>query len=282
MSKFLTYINLLRPHQWLKNLLILFPPFFAGTLFERSALGDVFFSLAAFSLIASSGYIINDIIDRDADKNHAKKRNRGIPKGVVSTRFAVILSVVLCVLGLYLSTFVSSRLWIYGAIYFVVSFLYTLSLKHIVILDIFAIAFAFLIRVLAGGEAFNVRVTNWLFLTVFLVALFLATGKRVGELISLGAEADKHRKIFSHYSRTFLEGLLWSSASAALVAYALYTIDNTNKMFYTVPIAAFGLFRYIFIVQQGKGDPTEALLGDWQIMSTGIIWATMIGLIIYK
>jgi 4-hydroxybenzoate polyprenyltransferase len=127
-----------------------------------------------------------------------------------------------------------------------------------------------------------VAVSGWLFLTVFMVALFLAAGKRLGELISQGADAGKQRSSLNHYSQSFLEGILWSSAASALITYALYIIENRKGMIYTVPLAAFGLFRYIYIVKEGKGDPTEALLKDTQILVTGIIWAGIIGLLIYK
>ena len=149
------------------------------------------------------------------------------------------------------------------------------------LVDIFFISFGFLIRVLAGGEAFRVPVTNWLFLTVFMISLLLAAGKRLGELVLLGDEAHKHRKSLTHYSHSFLEGILWFSASAALVTYALYTLEHENGIFYTVPLAAFSLLRYIYIVKVGKGDPTEALLRDKQILTVGIAWIAVIGFMIY-
>ena len=136
-------------------------------------------------------------------------------------------------------------------------------------------------RVLAGGEIFDVKVSSWLFLTVFLVSLFLASGKRMAELLEMGDKAVNHRKSLSSYSPSFIEGILWFAASAALVTYSLYTIEQTGGLFYTVPLVAFGLLRYIYIVQTGKGDPTDVLLSDRQIMATGIIWATAIGIIIY-
>jgi 4-hydroxybenzoate polyprenyltransferase len=150
-----------------------------------------------------------------------------------------------------------------------------------VLLDIYFIAFGFLLRVLAGGEAFRIPVTSWLFLTVFSVSLLLATGKRLGEMVSMGESAHMHRKSLSKYSVAFLEGTLWFSASAACVMYALYTLEHKNGLYYTVPLVVFGLLRYIFIVKEGKGDPTDALLKDRQIMVVGILWTVMLGLMIY-
>lgn len=278
---FLSIIKLLRPPQWAKNLLLLFPPFFAGKIFDASAYSIILPSLLSFCLAASCSYIVNDIIDREVDKNHHSKKNRAIARGDISIPLAVVIALILYLSAMLISSSVSRRFEVFLILYLVVSFAYTFIFKNMVIVDIFFIAFGFLIRVLAGGEAFCVTVTSWLFLTVFLVSLLLGAGKRLGELVSLGDDAHKQRKNLMEYSPSFLEGLLWFSAAAALVTYALYTLEHGNGLFYTVPLAAFGLIRYIFIVKQGKGDPTEALLFDKQIMGVGIVWALMIGLIIY-
>jgi len=278
----LPIIKLLRPHHWTKNLLLLFPPFFAGKMFDAAARSTIVPSLLSFSLAASCCYIINDIMDRETDKNHHSKKNRPIARGDISVPLAVVLALSLYLMAMLIASSVSRRFEGFLIIYLLVSFSYTFFFKNVVIIDIFFIAFGFLIRVLAGGEAFHVIITSWLFLTVFLVALLLGSGKRLGEMVCLGDDACKHRKILNQYSHSFLEGLLWFSAAAALVTYALYTLERKNALFYTVPLAAFGLVRYIYIVKQGKGDPTEALLFDKQILSVGILWALMIGFIIYS
>lgn len=276
------YITLLRTHQWIKNLLILFPPFFGGMIASSDVLTTVFPAFAAFSLMASCSYIINDIRDAEADRNHISKKNRLIARREISIPAAGILSFLLFASSLCLSAVVSNLFWLYLAAYLVISLSYTFFLKNVVIVDIFLISAGFLIRVLSGGEAFGIEVSEWLFMTVFMVSLFLATGKRAGEMISMGKDAGTHRKSLSAYSYSFLDGVLWFSASASLVTYALYTIEERGELFYTVPLAAFGMLRYIFIVKEGKGDPTDALLKDWQIMGVGIIWMTVIGYIIYK
>jgi decaprenyl-phosphate phosphoribosyltransferase len=112
--------------------------------------------------------------------------------------------------------------------------------------------------------------------------LLLSSGKRLGELIILNDDAASHRKNLSQYTTSFLEGILWFSASATLVTYALYSLEHKGGLFYTVPLTVFGLLRYIYIVKQGKGDPTEALLKDGQLMIVGIVWAMMIGMMIYR
>lgn len=278
----MSIIKLLRPQHWVKNLLLLFPLFFAGKIFDGSARFLILPSLLSFSLAASCSYIVNDIMDREADKNHHSKKNRAIAHGDISVPLAVVLAFCLYVMSMLIASSVSKGFQGFLILYLLVSFAYTFFFRNMVLIDIFFIALGFLMRVLAGGEAFRTPVTSWLFLTVFLVSLLLGAGKRLGELVSLGDHAHKHRKILMQYPDSFLEGLLWFSAAASLVTYALYTLERKNGLFYTVPLAAFGLIRYIYIVKQGKGDPTEALLFDRQTLGVGITWMLMIGLIIYS
>jgi decaprenyl-phosphate phosphoribosyltransferase len=277
----LSIIKLLRPNQWIKNLLLMFPLFFAGKLFDTHLRSNVIPAFISFSLAASCCYIINDIIDRDTDKNHESKRNRAIARGDISIPLALILAFSLYLISMLIASTVSRRFEGFLIIYLLVSCAYTFYFKNVVLVDIFFITFGFIIRLLSGGEAVRISVTSWLFLTVFLVSLMLGAGKRLGELVSLGDGAHKHRKNLIYYSHSFLEGLLWFSAAAAMVTYALYTVERENGLFYTVPLAAFGLIRYIYIVKQGRGDPTEALLFDKQILGVGVLWACLIGLIIY-
>lgn len=276
------YIALLRPHQWLKNMLLLFPPFFGGKAMDPSVLLFAVPALLSFSFAASCGYIINDIKDRDSDQHHAGKKDRPLVQGDISIVLAVFCAAVLYIAAMLISAAVSPRFEGYLIAYLLVSVLYTLYFKDIIILDIFFISFGFLIRVLAGGEAFQTPVSSWLFMTVFIVSLLLAAGKRLGEMELLKDDAHKHRKSLTGYSPAYLEGVLWFTASAALVTYALYTIENKSSMVYTVPLAAFGLLRYIYIVKQGKGDPTEVLLRDPQISGVGILWLLMTALIKYR
>ncbi len=277
----ISVIKLLRPQHWLKNILLFFPPFFAGILFNPSTTQVFFHSFLSFSLAASCGYIINDIVDKEADQCHSIKKNRAIATGAISITFAIIVASLLYIFALLVASAVSRRFEWYIIVYLFVSLSYTFYLKDHILYDIFLVSLGFLIRVLAGGEAFRVTVTNWLFLTVFSVSLMLATGKRLGELISLGDGSQKHRLSLVNYSTSFLEGILWFSAALSLITYALYSLEHSKGMFYTVPLAAFGLLRYIYVVKQGKGDPTEVLLADRHIMVTGILWVFINAAIIY-
>lgn len=281
MKMFIAFFNLLRLPHWVKNLLVFFPPFFAGTLPDVSVSSIGIPSFLSFSLAASCCYIINDIQDAKIDKRHSRKRLRAIAHGEISVPIAIMSAIALYVLSLLIASSIGRHFEGYLVLYLIVSMSYTFIFKNIFLVDIFFISFGFLIRVLAGGAAFGIAISNWLFLTVFTVSLLLATGKRLGELISLGEDARDHRAVLSVYTRSFLDGMLWFFASAALVMYALYALEHKNRLFSTVPLAAFGLLRYIFIVQQGKGDPTDALLKDGQITGVGLLWVIVIALILY-
>lgn len=282
MKKIYSIIRLFRPHQWLKNLLVIFPPFFAGKMASADVLDAIVPSFAAFSLAASSVYIINDIMDRESDRHHPSKRDRAIANGSLSVIAALFIAAGIGLVSLLIAAAVSRAFEAYLILYMVMTFLYTIYFKNIIILEMFMVSFGFLLRILAGGEAFHVIISGWLFLTVFLTALFLTAGKRLGELIVLSENAGSHRMSLSGYSLAYLEGMLWFSASSTLVTYALYTLEHQRGLFYTVPLTAFGLVRFIYIVKQGKGDPTEALLTDGQILGVGILWVLMIGMIIYR
>jgi 4-hydroxybenzoate polyprenyltransferase len=260
----------------------LFPPFFAGKLSDSSIWPAALSSIVAFSCAASCGYIINDIKDRAADRGHTLKKDRPLAKGDVSVSFAVTLGVLLYIAALLIgSNGVSRRFELYVLVYLFISLIYSFYLKDAVIADMFFISFGFLIRVTAGGEAFGTPVSGWLFLAVFTLSLLLAAGKRLGELVALGDEAGNHRKSLTHYSAAYLEGVLWFTSSSSLVMYALYAMEHRQGLVYTVPISAYGLLRYIYIVKQGRGDPTEALLRDRQIMTVGLAWFGLIGVILY-
>jgi len=239
-------------------------------------------SLVSFSLAASSVYIVNDIMDRESDQHHPEKRARAIASGDLSITAALIIAIGAGLISLLLAATVSRAFEAYLILYILISFLYTIYFKHIVIMEMFIVSFGFLLRILAGGEAFHVAISSWLFLTVFVVALFLTSGKRLGELVSLGEGASKHRKSLSLYHYAFLEGVQWLCASVAIVTYALYTIENRSGLFYSFPLAIYGFLRYIYVVKSGTGDPTEVLLRDWQLMITGILWVTVVGVNIYR
>jgi 4-hydroxybenzoate polyprenyltransferase len=194
---------------------------------------------------------------------------------------AGVISVLLLITGLLLAGFTSSRCLVLLAGYAAISLSYSLLLKSVPVVDIFCISAGFLIRLQAGSELFHVPISPWLFLTVFLLAIFLSTGKRVSESRSLGNMAGKHRACLAHYPPGFLEGTMYVAGAAVLVTYAMYTL-NRQMLIYSVPLCLFGLFRYMFRVISGKcGDPTESLLKDWLLFVVGVLWVLMVVWSIY-
>lgn len=278
----LAYVKLLRPQQWLKNLMLFFPPFLSGSMLDPQVSINGMPAFVSFCLASSSGYVLNDLVDREKDRLHPRKMSRSLPAGLVTPKAAVALAVLLFFASVSLAAMATPpRFLLYLFLYLLVTTLYSLKVKDIPLLDVFFVAMGFLIRLLAGGEAFAVPVSDWLFLTVFLLALFLSIGKRLTEKRSLGSDAGLHRKSLAGYPDGFLEGALYLTGGAVLVTYSMYTLSR-NHLFYTVPLCCFGLLRYIMRVKSGKsGDPTESLLRDVPLLLVSLAWAVIIGWRLY-
>lgn len=270
------YLTMLRPTQWLKNLMLFFPPFLAGQMLLPGVFLKGIVPFGAFCLVSSAGYILNDLLDRKRDVHHPRKRLRPIPSGVVSLTGASMISAFLLISGLLLAGSLSSRFFLLLVGYAAISTSYSLLLKTMPVVDLFCISAGFLIRLQAGSELFNVPISPWLFLTVFLLAVFLSTGKRLSESRSLGDLAGEHRVSLAHYPPGFLGGTMYMTGAAVLVTYAMYTL-NRQTLIYSVPLCLFGLLRYMLRVCSGKGgDPTESLLKDRLLFVVGLLWLLMV------
>lgn len=276
------YVRMLRPAQWLKNLLLFFPPFLGGSvlacLHSRSLIPFI-----SFCLVSSSTYIINDIFDCDHDSHHPEKKLRPLPAGLISVRVAWLLSAVLFSVGSIAGWLVSVSFLAFLWAYMCISTAYSLKLKNFALVDILCISSGFLLRLEAGGVAFNVIISEWLFLTVFLLSIFLSTGKRLSEKQRLGDAAENHRKSLADYPSGFLDGIMYMTGGAVLVTYSLYAISRHSQLLLvSVPLCCFGLLRYMFRVQSGRGgDPTESLLNDILLLIVGVVWVGLVGLGIY-
>ena len=278
---FLPYLKLIRPSQWLKNLMLFFPPFLGGAILNPGVLTAAFLPLAAFCFTSSSTYVLNDILDARTDLNHPVKKLRPIPARKVSKINAACLAAVLLLAGIMLGFFVSGMFLAILISYFIVSSAYSLKLKQLPIIDLFCISAGFLLRLQAGGEAFGIKISEWLFLCVFLLAIFLSTGKRLHEKNMLGSTAVKHRQSLESYPEGFLEGTMYLTGATVLVCYTMYVISRHGPV-YAVLLCTFGLLRYILRVKSGLGgDPTESLLRDFPLLVTGILWAVLVGWSIY-
>jgi len=292
----LALLRALRPHQWVKNVFVLAAVVFAkakegealslGGSAERSSL----FAMAAFCLGASAIYLVNDVLDAENDRRHPDKRNRPIAAGEVSVPMALV-SAVICaaaasMLALEAGGF-TAPVVVLLASYVCLNIAYSLSLKHVVIVDAFCIAAGFLLRVEAGGSAANAPVSRWLLLCTLFLALFLALCKRRAECDLLGDAKAEHRKILGDYEVGFLDQMVTLLAACTILCYSLYTVigEGVNpSMVWTVPFVVFGLSRYMWLVQKqrGGGSPTRILLGgDPMFVLNTLGWMLTTGLLLF-
>lgn len=274
----LNVLKILRSRQWIKNLILFFPPFLGGKITTVATLGHILWlAPLAFCLVSSSSYIINDIYDRDHDRLHPLKKLRPIAAGRLSLPVAVLWCGILLLTGILAGALISGHFLAYLCAYFLISLGYSLGWKKRPIVDIFCISAGFLLRLIAGGAAFQVTISDWLFLSVFLLSIFLSAGKRASEQTLLGEEGGRHRVALASYPAGFLDGVMIFSGAAVLVTYAMYTMTH-QYLLYTVPLCAFGLLRYLLRVKQGvSGDPTESLMTDKSLFVVGALWVLMIG-----
>ena len=277
-----TYLRLLRAHQWLKNLMLFFPPFLSGTLFQPAMLQRGLLPLVSFCLASSATYVFNDLRDAESDSHHPAKKGRPVASGEISRPVASVYAALLASAAVFVGWSVPGTFLPYLLAYLLVNLLYSLRLKALPIVDIFCIAAGFVLRLQAGGEAFDVAISEWLFLSVFLLAVFLSTGKRLCEKETLAGNAASHRRSLEGYPEGFLEMAMTLTGAAVLVTYTMYTIPR-HELIYTVPLCTFGLLRYILRVKGGGGgDPTDALLKDLPLFITGLLWVILIALGIYR
>lgn len=278
-------LKALRPKQWAKNVLILAPVVFSSIyLTEPWRLLDAALAVLAFSLLASSGYLLNDYLDREADRKHPRKCKRPIASGALPEGVAIVEMIVVLLIGAGIAFFVSPVFLVVGLAYLATTMLYSFVLKHIVILDVMVLSSFYLLRVVAGAAAIEVRVSAWLFLCTAFLALFIGLHKRRAELVQLG-DGGGTRKILRLYSLPMLDQFQAIVTGAVVLCYALYTVlgSATPWMTLTIPFVLYGIFRYIWLVdQRGEGDaPDETLIKDAPILVTGLLYGmTAVGLLI--
>lgn len=276
------WIVILRPKQWVKNLMMFFPPFLSGALFTSSSVSAYgMVSFLSFCCVSSALYVFNDLNDMERDLLHPVKCLRPLPSGAVSTRLAVCIAIAAGLVGFAASFLIVRPLIPYLLAYSAVTIAYTRWLKNIPVVDLFCISCGFLIRLQAGGAIFNVEISEWLFLSVFFLSLFLSSGKRLSELNLLGCDAVDHRSSLCGYSVGSLDAMLQISSATVLVTYTMYTLAHP-QLVYTVPLCTFGLFRYMLRIKGGSsGDPTESLLNDLPLLCVSLLWALMVAWSIY-
>jgi len=272
----------MRPSQWYKNLILFISIIFSFNIKNLEMWSIAIFAFVIFCLLSGGEYIINDIIDLEKDKKHPKKQKRPIASGRFKLNYALISAIILIVGGITASYFINIPFMILSISYVLLILLYSLRLKHLIIVDLLVISIGFVIRAIAGGVAINVFISPWLIVCTFLLALFLAIAKRRHELVLLGDEGKNHRKILSEYSTNVLDQMMSIATAALIISYSMYTfLSNNYYMMLTIPFAIYGIFRYLFLVHSTNfGGEAEMLFKDKGMQICIVLWGvTAIGVL---
>jgi 4-hydroxybenzoate polyprenyltransferase len=284
------YLKLLRPKDWAKNLFLYIPLFFGGEIFNVQKLLDITLGFIAFSFVASSIYIINDYRDREDDRKHPVKCKRPLAAGTVSPAAAIVLCVLLLLVGFGLSWWIRDKFLFVIGIYFLVNLGYSLGLKSIAILDIILLAIGFVLRIKGGSVISYVPLSEWIVIMVFLLAVFMALGKRRDDvLLKLSSGTDMRRSI-KGYNLELLNTLLALVCAVIVVAYLMYTMDpktvshmGTTRLYYTCIFVFAGIFRYLSLIyiSTDSGSPTKILYKDRFIQITLVLWIASYIVLLY-
>jgi 4-hydroxybenzoate polyprenyltransferase len=281
----------LRPHQWTKNLLVFAGLIFAQRLFDRHALTTSIAAFAVFCALSSVVYLVNDLYDRDADRLHPTKAKRPIASGALAPGAAWTAAIVLGAAAMAAAVMINRSFAVVGGLYLVILSAYSVSLKHLVILDVLTLASGFVLRAVAGAVAIDVPFSNWLLLVTLLAALFIGLSKRRAELVSLADGASGHRRILAEYSPYLLDQMIGVVTASTLIAYAFYTISpevvqrfGTDRLIYTVPFVIYGIFRYLYLIHQREegGNPSELLVTDRPLLGCLALWGLAVVIILYE
>src|SRR5437763_9546484 len=284
-------LEAMRLRQWSKNVFVFAGIVFAGRLFEVRAELRVLAVFFVFCAAASSVYLANDIADRASDAHHPVKRLRPIASGRLSPRAAGLASAALAIAALAGAAALNIGTLAIPVAYLVSTLAYSFGLKRVFLLDVMIVAAGFVLRAAVGAAAIDAEISPWLLVCSFLLALFLALGKRRAELVLLGEGASTHRAALGHYSLPLLDSWLTALAAAAIVSYALYTQSprtvehfGTTSLLYTVPFVIYALFRYQnhVIRLDAGGDPGSLLVQDRGLWLALLGWAVTAAVVIYR
>ena len=273
-----------RPHQWTKNLLVFAGIVFAAEVGDADKWWRAIAVFAAYCAASSAAYLLNDLRDLEEDRAHPVKRARPIASGAVSPGAAITAAAVLTAVAAALALTVGwESLAVLGA-FGACQLLYSFGLKHVVLVDVLVISGLFVIRAAAGAIAVDVRLSPWLVVCTGLLALFLALGKRRGELVLVGADAAPGRPVLEGYSLALIDQLVAVVAAATISAYSIYTFTatTTEAMMLTIPFVVYGLFRYLYLVHRHDlgEEPDRVVVTDAHILVTALLWVAVAGTIL--
>lgn len=277
------YIKLLRPHQWIKNIFVLAGIIFANAWNQPQIVTSVLLATLAFCLMSSAVYIYNDIVDLEQDSLHPTKKHRPLPSKKISLTTATLILVVLFVSGSGLGFLVSWQAGVILLSYFALNLAYSHRLKHIVILDVFAISMGFMLRLLAGTIGVGIPPSQWLMFCGLMITLFLGFTKRRAEGKLMGMDLHFTRAILKDYNQIFLDKMIGITASCSIIGYGLYTMSDktvlahhTQNLIYTLPFVVYGIFRYLYLLHREREnsgeDMAKDLVRDKHLLITFVLW----------
>ncbi len=278
-------IRLMRPHQWIKNGFVFIGLVFGHGWEDERLVGEALALFAAFCLVSSAVYALNDVADRDADRMHPAKRSRPLARGEIGVGHALVLCIALALSGLAIAAAVSLAALLTAAAYVGLNLAYSAGLKRVAILDVFMIAAGFMLRILAGTAGIGIDPSKWLLLCGLMLTLFLGFCKRRAELLAASGAGNPGgatgRAALEGYSRTLLDRMIAVSVAGAAIGYALYTVDpdtvmlhGTDRLILTLPFVLYGLFRYLQVVYSkgGGADPAWEMLHDPHLIAATAGW----------
>jgi 4-hydroxybenzoate polyprenyltransferase len=284
-------VQSLRPKQWTKNLLVFAGIIFSNNLFDFTKLAVVLAAFVIFCALSGVIYIFNDLLDLENDKNHPVKSKRPLASGKLNTTQAKFALAALIPASFAGSIALGSPFLIVVFSYFSLQIAYSLYLKKVVIIDVFAIAFGFLLRALAGAVVIGVSISSWLIICTILLSLFLGMSKRRHELLLLEDSSLAHRFVLTEYSPYLLDQMISIVTASTVIAYTLYTTApetmekfGTRNLVFTVPFVLYGIFRYLYLVHKkgGGGSPEQMLLSDIPLLINILLWAISVIVIISR
>ena len=274
----------LRPRQWVKNLLLFAGLIFAAKIGDLTKSAEAVGAFAAYCAASSAAYLVNDLRDAEADRGHPTKRFRPIARGELSVQAAVTLVVLLSAAAVGIGAALGPVSLALIVAFASIQVGYSFGLKHVPLLDVLLISSLFVVRAVAGAAAVHVTISAWLLVCTWVLALFLALGKRRAELVLVGARLTAGRRSIRGYTVALVDQLIAAAAGAVVVSYAAYTVEghHSRLLAVTTPFVVFGIFRYVMLLQrQGLGEePEKVLLGDRPILATVALWAIVCALIL--
>ncbi len=273
----------MRPKQWYKNLVIFIGIAFSLNLLNINLWLIIISAFFIFCLLSGSIYLINDVLDIEKDRKHPKKRERPLPSGKLKSYQAIIAATTFTLIALVGSYIINLPFFIISLAFFLLIMLYSLYLKNFIIVDIMIISTGFVMRAVAGALAISVIVSPWLIICAFLLALFLALGKRRHELFLLGDKVNEHRQSLDSFSTEMLDQMIIITTSTLIMSYSLYTFFTGKLlMMVTIPFAFYGIFRYLFLIHsKNMGGEPEMIFKDKGMVLSIVLWALVVFLVLY-